>query len=107
MFASILLSLVLWRVADQQERTLFCTIQLTISLCLLGLLFVAVTSYQVLCWLLCVICLYLHMTDPNVAVTTRMTLQDLVLRTLPIWLTVLVLLLTRIPAIPLKRVLQR
>jgi len=45
--------------------------------------------------------------DPVVAVAPRMLLSDLLLRTMPIWLTVLLLLLTRIPALPIKKVLQR
>jgi hypothetical protein len=45
--------------------------------------------------------------DPVVAVTPRLRVTDLLLRTLPLSLTVLLLLLTRIPALPIKRVLQR
>lgn len=45
--------------------------------------------------------------DPEVAVKPRLTVKDLVLRTLPLWMTVLLLLLTRIPALPIKRTLQR
>ncbi|WIA11159.1 hypothetical protein OEZ85_011296 [Tetradesmus obliquus] len=48
----------------------------------------------------------LNPLDPAVAVRPRMTAAELLLRTLPIWLTVLVLLLTRIPVLPIKRVLQ-
>ncbi|KAF8068175.1 hypothetical protein HT031_001861 [Scenedesmus sp. PABB004] len=44
--------------------------------------------------------------DPAVAVSPRMRPRDLMLRTLPLWLTVLLLLLTRIPALPIKRTLQ-
>jgi hypothetical protein len=49
----------------------------------------------------------LNPLDPAVAVKPQLTVCELLLRTLPIWLTVLVLLLTRIPAIPIKKVLQR
>jgi hypothetical protein len=49
----------------------------------------------------------LNPLDPAVAVQPRLTVSELLLRTLPIWMTVLVLLLTRIPAIPIKKVLQR
>jgi hypothetical protein len=49
----------------------------------------------------------LNPLDPAVAVQPRMTASELLLRTLPIWMTVLVLLLTRIPAIPIKKILQR
>jgi hypothetical protein len=49
----------------------------------------------------------LNPVDPAVAVKPQLTVSELLLRTLPIWLTVLVLLLTRIPAIPIKKVLQR
>ncbi len=45
--------------------------------------------------------------DPGVAVRPRLTAASLFLRTLPIWLTVLVLLLTRIPALRIKAALQR
>jgi hypothetical protein len=45
--------------------------------------------------------------DPVVAVAPRLHVADAVLRTMPLWLTVLLLLLTRIPALPIKRVLQR
>lgn len=40
-------------------------------------------------------------------VKSRLSVKEAVLRTMPIWLTVLLLLLTRIPALPIKRVLQR
>jgi len=49
----------------------------------------------------------LNLLDPAVAVKPRLTAASLLLRTLPIWLTVLVLLLTRIPALPIKSTLQR
>jgi hypothetical protein len=49
----------------------------------------------------------LNPLDPAVAVQPRLTVSELLLRTLPIWMTVLVLLLTRIPALPIKKVLQR
>lgn len=45
--------------------------------------------------------------DPAVAVAPRLNVSDAVLRTMPLWLTVLLLLLTRIPALPIKKVLQR
>jgi hypothetical protein len=45
--------------------------------------------------------------DPVVAVKPRLQASDVILRTMPLWLTVLLLLLTRIPALPIKRVLQR
>jgi len=37
----------------------------------------------------------------------KLTLKDAVLRTLPIWLTVVLLLVTRIPQLKLKGILQR
>jgi hypothetical protein len=45
--------------------------------------------------------------DPVVGLKPRFSACELLLRTLPLWLTVLLLLLTRIPVLPIKAVLQR
>jgi hypothetical protein len=45
--------------------------------------------------------------DPVVGLTPRSSPLDMLLRTMPLWLTVLLLLLTRIPVLPIKAVLQR
>lgn len=44
--------------------------------------------------------------DPNVAVKTRFSLWTAFGRLMPIWLTVLLLLITRIPQLQIKGILQ-